>query len=150
LLLERLQSTVPAAEAQQKDFFEPDMSAAKKSSIGFLTERARTLKRLLVHRSPLMPTGLLVFCLDYAKKDTDPLPGIFTAVRERFADFNHTKLRDLVDSAYNFRNEYIAHQKQELKDVETARNGIATWIATLQALNQAREHTQLSRVTGKR
>src|SRR5207253_2040381 len=63
LLIERLLPSVPAVESEQKDFFEPDMSGMKKKSAEFLQERARTLKRLLVYRSPLMLTGVLVFCL---------------------------------------------------------------------------------------
>jgi hypothetical protein len=48
---------VTSSEPGRELYFEPDLSSAKKSSADFLTERARTLKRLMVHRSPLMPAG---------------------------------------------------------------------------------------------
>jgi type III restriction enzyme len=135
LLLERLSGDVPAAEAEQKDFFEPD--TRKKSE--FLTERARTFKRLLVHRSPLMPTGLLIFALEYAEKEEEGLGGIFAAVRKRFADLAKTPLLDLVKWVYSFRNDYIAHEKKELNDVETTRSALKQWVEALRSLQTARQ-----------
>jgi hypothetical protein len=43
------------------------------------------LKRLLVYRSGVMPTGLLSFCLSYAGKTGPSLPAVFTSVRTHFA-----------------------------------------------------------------
>ena len=135
LLLQKLSPDVPAVEAEQKDFFEPDMKDAKKSSVSFLKDRARTLKRLLIHRSPLMPSGILSFCLDYARKDTKPLPGIFTSTRSRFSPLAKTELRDLLDQVYDFRNTYIAHEKEELTDAKLTQSALKTWIGTLQLLH---------------
>ena len=135
LMLERLSSDVPAAEAEQKDFFEPDMR--KKSD--FLMERARTFKRLLVHRSPLMPTGLLIFALEYSQKDEESPGGIFAAVRKRFGDLAKTPLLDLVKGVYSFRNDYIAHEKKELNDVEVTRSALKQWVEALTALQAARQ-----------
>jgi type III restriction enzyme len=134
LLLARLQDEVPTSEPDRKVFFEPDLSSAKKPSIPFLAERARTLKRLLVHRSPLMPTGVLTFCLDYAASESEPLPGIFGSVRARFAALARTKLKSLVDRVYQFRNTYIAHEKAELTRVDETRAAMETWIETLAAI----------------
>jgi len=137
LMLARLSEEVPAEAAAQKDYFEPDMSAAKKKSVSFLTERARTLKRLLVHRNPLMPTGLLKDCLAYAARDTEPLPGIFTAVRSQLSDLAKTNLPTLLDEFYEFRNTYIAHEKEQLHDAAAARNALRVWVDTLVALHEA-------------
>jgi type III restriction enzyme len=140
LLLERLQSDVPAAQADQNDFFEPDMSTAKKKSADFLAERAKTLKRLLVHRAPLMPTGVLVFCLDYAAKPSEPLGGVFKSVRTRFADIAQTDLRGLVQGMYDFRNTYIAHEKAELTDAAVTRTALRDWVTALWRLQSVRSH----------
>ena len=137
VLITRLSPDVPPEATPQKDFFEPDVSTAKKSSVDFLKERARSLKRLLVHRSPLMPTGLLLDCLKYASKDTEPLPGVFTSVRSRLAGLAKTDLTELLDTFYLFRNTYVARAKEELTDVETTRRGLKTWVATLLALHDA-------------
>jgi type III restriction enzyme len=138
LLLERLLPGVPAGEADQKDYFEPDMSGVKKKNVEFLTERARTLKRLLVHRGPLMPTGVLVFCLEYALGDSAPAGGIFTAVRTLFADLKDGPLRERVQQAYEFRNTYIAHEKQPLVDAEVSRGALRQWIEVLQSVEGIR------------
>jgi type III restriction enzyme len=127
---------VTSSEPDRKLYFEPDLSSAKKSSVDFLTDRARTLKRLLVHRSPLMPTGALTFCLDYASSEGEPLPGIFASVRTQFADLAQTKLKILADHVYEFRNTYIAHTKAELQNTDEARAAIATWIETLAVLER--------------
>ena len=134
LLLGRLSADVPAEATAQKDFFEPDLSAVKKKDLGFYGEKARLLKRLLVHRSPLMPVSILQFCLDYAKKDTKPLPGVFASIRSRFSELRGTGLKELIDQYYKFRNTYVAHEKEELKDVETTRSALQLWVDTLGTL----------------
>jgi len=35
-------------------------------------------------------SGMLIFRLEFAHKDTEPLAGVFTLVRNRFVDFAHT------------------------------------------------------------
>lgn len=138
LLLLQLAPDVPAEETKQRDYFEPDMAGLKESKVAFLRERARTFKRLLVHRSPLMPTGLLSFSLEYARSSSEPLAGIFATVRRTFADLAKSSLKDLLDEVYNFRNEYIAHEKEEgLTDVAMAERALKFWIETLLALRSA-------------
>lgn len=140
LLLDRLFADVPADSAAQNDFFEPDLSGIKKRDARFYLERARTAKRLLVHHSPLMPTGLLIFCLQYAAKDTTPVAGIFTSVRTRMSDLSKTKLPELVKQSYDFRNTYIAHEKSEqLTDVEQTRQALGNWVETLTTLHAANQ-----------
>ena len=134
ILLGRLSSDVPAAETAQKDFFEPDMTAVKKKSVNFYKERVRTLKRLLVYRSPLMPIGSLIFCLDYAEKATEPLGGIFASVRHRFSALTKSELPSQLQRIYEFRNKYIAHQDVELTDVDLTKAALKTWVEALQTL----------------
>jgi type III restriction enzyme len=145
LILERLLPFVPAGASEQKDFFAPDMSATSKSSVPFLTDRARTFKRLLVYRNPIMPTGLLVFCLDYAGNASETLSGVFAAVRSLFRDLSGSPLRELVQQVYDFRNTYIAHQKAELTDATAAKTALRTWITAANdihaALAQGAPHT---------
>lgn len=138
LLLQRLSDKVPAVAEDQKQYFEPDLSGAKSKNRSFLSEKCSLLRRLLVHRSPIMPTGLLAFCLDYASKTTEPMPGVLTTVRSRFADLAATPLKNLLDKVYEIRNTYIAHEKQEpLTDAAAARQALRTWLEALSLLNNA-------------
>ena len=137
VLVSQLSPDVPSEAQAQKDFFEPDLSAMKKSSADFLKERARSLKRLLVHRSPLMPTGLLLDCLKYAASAAEPVPGVFTSVRTRLVGVASPELIELLDSFYRFRNTYVAHSKKELTDRDTTHEGLTTWVRTLLALHDA-------------
>ena len=140
LLLGRLSADVPAESAKQKDFFEPDMSGGKARDAKFYLERARTAKRLLVHRNPIMPTGLLVFCLRYAAKDTTPAPGIFSTIRARMSDLGKTNMLELIEESYNFRNTYIAHEKtNQLTDVDQTRQALGQWVEMLTMLHASVE-----------
>ncbi len=138
-MLGRLTGEVPVETAAQRDFFEPDLTDVKKKRRDFLSTKASFLKRLLVHRSPLMPTGLLIFCLDYAQKDSQPLGGVFSAVRARFKNLKESDLKELLDQFYEFRNTYIAHEKGDgLLDRAASQAALEVWVHTLQALHKAR------------
>jgi type III restriction enzyme len=137
VLLARLSNDVPFASEAQKDFFEPMITGVKKKSVEFLKRLAYQLKRLLVHRSPLMPTGLLLECLRYAVGDTEPLPGIFSTIRSRLAAVATKELIETLSVYYEFRNTYVAHEKKELTDPETTRSGLRTSINTLLDLHRA-------------
>ncbi|MAT70328.1 MAG: restriction endonuclease subunit R [Planctomycetaceae bacterium] len=142
LLLERLSQDVPVVEAEQKDYFEPDMgepaNRKERDTAEYLRKRAEPFKRLLVHRSPLMPTGLLVFCLEYAGKDSQPLGGIFTSIYSHFGELAKTDLGSLLKQVYEFRNDYIAHEKKSLDDSEQAKEAVRLWVRTLSKLHQSR------------
>ena len=59
LILERLEPEVPTEPNAQAAFFESDSAPSQR----FVSERVRSLKRLLVQRAPRTPTGLLsLFC----------------------------------------------------------------------------------------
>src|SRR5258705_10648182 len=105
----RPEADVPTAAVEQRDYFEPDVAQLQRTQAAFMKDKAGLLKKLLVHRSPLMPTGVLLFCLDYAAKPNEALAGIFTSVRERFASLAKTDLPGLVKGFYEFRNTYNAH-----------------------------------------
>lgn len=125
LLLARLSEQVPSDEATRDAYF--DASAKK-----FLAERCRTLKRLLVTRSPIMPTGVLLFCLEYAAKPTPGSTGILRSVETELADIATTDLGSELKKQYDFRNEYIAHEKREpLRSVEASKDALRTWAGVL-------------------
>jgi type III restriction enzyme len=139
IMVSRLAQDVPVAAPDQKDFFEPDMSSIKNNSKQkFLLERARGFRRLLVDRTPIMPTGLLLFSLEYARKkdDVESVGGVFSAVRKQFADLAGMDLYERLNKVYDFRNAFIAHQKEDapLTDAEATRAALETWVATLNAL----------------
>jgi type III restriction enzyme len=95
------------------------------------------LRKMLVYRSPLMPTGVLSFCFDYASKNAESPPGIYAAVRKRFADLAATDLPKQMKDVYDFRNTYIAHQKAELTDIARTREALREWIGALVGLHRA-------------
>lgn len=84
-----------------------------------------------------MPTGLLVNVLEHAGT-SKPLGGVFGAVVTEFAPLLDTPLRSLTKQVYEFRNDYIAHEKKELTDVELTRSALKTWVEDLFQLNTAR------------
>ena len=135
ILLDRLEPTLPEEPEEQAAFFSPDLSAEKKKHREFLENQASLLRRFLVHRSPIMPVGLLRFCLEYAAKDEDAPGGILVAVRERFSNLADTDLGELLGAVYDFRNTYVAHSKDELDDRAKAEEALHRWIDAIHKLN---------------
>jgi type III restriction enzyme len=95
LMRGHLEPDVPTAAVAQRDYFEPDLSHLQRTRAEFMRDKAGLLKKLLVHHSPLMPTGLLQFCLDYSAKADEPLSGIFTSVRTKLAPLGRSELPSL-------------------------------------------------------
>jgi type III restriction enzyme len=125
VILQRLNPLLPESPDEREAFFPSTVNS-------FLAERARSLKRLLVARSPIMPTGLLLFCLEYAVKEEAGAGGVFDAVRSSFSDLAKSELPGLLKTQYDFRNEYIAHEKREpLRSVEASREALGTWTSLL-------------------
>ncbi|MEP6994655.1 MAG: hypothetical protein ABI968_09055, partial [Acidobacteriota bacterium] len=144
-----LSDDVPAEAEAQRHHFEPDLSNVRKKDLKFYTEKASLLKRLLVYRSPIMPTGLLGFCLEYAAKDTKPLAGVFSSIRKGFANLSATTLKSILDRVYNFRNTYVAHEKEDLlADATQAREGLSVWVTALVGLFRAQHQEVISASEG--
>lgn len=136
ILLDRLESTLPEESEEQVAFFSPDLSAEKKTKREFLENQASLLRRFLLHRSPIIPVGVLRFCLQYAVKDEEAPGGILAAVRERFSDLADTDLGELLGGVYDFRNTYVAHSEDELDDRDKAEEALRRWIHALERLTE--------------
>ena len=136
ILFESLESTLPDDPEAEAAFFSPDLSAEKKKHREFLDKQASLLRRFLVHRSPIMPVGVLCFCLQYATKNEAAPSGIFTAVRERFGQLAETNLGELLGEVYDFRNTYVAHSKDELDDRAKAEQALHRWIDVIRTLSE--------------
>ena len=52
-------------------------------------------------------------------------------MKEHFSSFGKSELYKVIDEIKEFRNTYVAHQEQELKDKEKARAALKKWIAGL-------------------
>jgi type III restriction enzyme len=135
VLLERLADTVPEGDEEQDAFFSPDLADEKRKHQKFLENQASLLRRFLVNRSPIMPIGLLRFCIEYAAKEQPAPGGILAAVRQRFSDLATTDLGERLGAAYDFRNTYIAHVKEELTARKTAEDGLREWIDAITRLH---------------
>lgn len=137
LLLIRLGPSVPQDAEEQRAFFDTTSSSQQAKRSPYLTERVRSLKRLLVDRSPIMPTGLLLFCLEYHSKDKLATGGVLDAVDVQFATLRSTSLGGAVRDVYSFRNTYIAHEKgEELLSRSTAEAALRQWIDLLLGLEE--------------
>jgi type III restriction enzyme len=137
LLVERLTPYVPSAKAEQKDFFEPELTGIEPKSAKRYQDEFRKLERTLVYRTPISPMGHLRFALEIGLKETHKAP-IFEALRKVFNRTNSQDLFDVLQSVYNFRNKYIAHQEYETITKELARQQLKQWIACLSLLNKGR------------
>src|SRR4030066_68295 len=117
LINEQLLPLMPSTQAEQKAFFEPYYGTLKKGDTDWLNRHASNLRRTLVFKNGLWPSGLLLFCLDYSKMSKYEVGGVFEAIKKSFAEFSNTDLCEAVRAITDFRNTYIAHQEKELYDI---------------------------------
>ncbi len=137
LLVERLTPYVPSAKAEQKEFFEPELTGFEPKTVKRYQDEFRKLERTLVYRTPISPMGHLRFALEMGLKETHKCP-IFEALRKGFGGSSARDLLDVLQSVYNFRNKYIAHQEHDTISKELARQQLKQWIACLSLLNKGR------------
>ena len=119
---------MPGTPTGQKDFFEPYYGNFKKDDIEWLRRHASNLRRTLVFKNGLWPSGLLLFCLGYCRTSKHDVGGVFEAIKQNFSKFNDTDLYATVKDINEFRNRYIAHQEEELTDTKIAKEGLAKWV----------------------
>lgn len=104
-----LLSLMPGSPVEQKDFFEPYYGSLKKGDVEWLKKYANNLKRTLIFKNGLWPSGLLLFCLEYNRTSKYNVGGVFEAIKQSFSKFNETDLYDTVKAMTDFRNTYVAH-----------------------------------------
>ncbi|MBI5739317.1 MAG: restriction endonuclease subunit R, partial [Nitrospirae bacterium] len=128
LIVDLLMPLMPGTPAGQKDFFEPYYGKIRKTDIDWLNRHASNLRRTLIFKNGLWPSGLLLFCLDFCKNNKQDVGGVFVAIKQSFAKFNDSDLFDTVRAITEFRNTYIAHQEKDLTDINAVRKGLISWI----------------------
>ena len=137
LISDTLSAHVPADPQAQKIFFEPLYDSLKKGDVKYHIDNAKRLRRLLVHKTPLMPVGQLNFCLRYSTQ-THEVGGVFQAIRDGFASLGQTNFAAQVESIYEFRNKHVAHVDVELQDRALAETGLKHWVDGLVAIHALR------------
>jgi type III restriction enzyme len=131
LLLKRLLSLIPDPGQEQRAWFNPYVDNLGRAQSQHYLGIAQNLKKTLVYRNGFSPLGLLRTCLDYALNDSTKITGVFEAVKQMFRVKGAADLLTVVANINDFRNTYVAHQEQELKDVNLARDQLTKWIAGL-------------------
>jgi|LQYC01.1.fsa_nt_gi type III restriction enzyme len=131
LMLRVLKEDVPANRTKQYEFFHPDFSELPPGEANFHKRQATNLERTLVDQNGLMPLGLLRWCLDYVRNTQRKTGGVFEVIRLRFGNIAQQDLLEVVDTIYNFRNEYVAHQNRELSDPLLTKKALQDWAGGL-------------------
>jgi type III restriction enzyme len=132
IIVKLLESEIPESRVKQKEFFYPELHySISRGQAKFYERQASNLERTLLYGNGLMPIGLLKWCLEFANEPDDRLTGIFRIVAQKFSIFSESELLKTIDEIYSFRNQYIAHQDQQLLDVELARDNLCMWVQGL-------------------
>jgi type III restriction enzyme len=134
IVFNRLVDDIPRSERDQRDYFEPHMDAT--GGRARLMDNVKRIQKLLVYNSPIMPTSILRFCLEYAQSPADHARGVFESIRRNFRDLRGKGLLGLLTDVYTFRNTYVAHQDKELTDREEARRALGKWVALVVRLEE--------------
>jgi type III restriction enzyme len=140
LLLARLGAAVPVDPDLRERFFEAVSPGGGRPN-PHLVERGRALKRLLVDHAPIMPIGVLLFCLDYQPRAEALASNVFAVIAGVFSDIHGSALRQELRRVYEFRNTYVAHEKgEELTARHLAEEALHDWIDVLVSLEQLIPH----------
>jgi len=136
LILDALLPYVPKTSQEQKAFFDPYCKNLHEKNQLWLKRHSSNLRRTLIDRNGLWPSGLLQFCLEYALTSKDNVGGIFESIKEAFISYAKESLLQTVAQITDFRNKYVAHQEEELTDAKTSSDGLKMWIVGLGKLYQ--------------
>ena len=131
VILEMLQSSVPASRTLQQAWFEPNYASLDHRTRKHYENVAKNLKRGLVYGNSHSVIGLLRSCLDIAVNHSNKVEGVFSVIRKKFDFQNSSELLDRVTSVNDFRNTYIAHTTQMLNDKDVADENLKYWVETL-------------------
>lgn len=134
LIIRQIKQDMPLERVAQNNWFNPDMRFLSERDRTFYSQNANNLKRMLVYNNGVMPLGLLAFCLSYPSQKV-PLDGVFKVLQKRFSLPGAETLAKRLETIKDFRNTYVAHQPEELKDTKIAKKMLGEWIGGLIALN---------------
>lgn len=137
LILGTLLHYIPKTAQEQNAFFDPYYKNLHEKDQQWLKRHASNLRRTLIDRNGLWPSGLLQFCLDYALNSKEDVGGVFEAVKKSFISHARGNLLNTVAKITDFRNKYVAHQESELTDVKISSDGLKMWIVGLVKLYQS-------------
>lgn len=129
-LKKRLGSYVPFSQDEQKAFFNVRVPREIRDADSY-ESMAKNLRRTLVFDNGLSPIGLLRSSLDYALNGEDSLGGIFSALKTALRREDAEALYEAVAEVNNFRNRYVAHQQEELRDRATAKAALKHWVRAI-------------------
>ena len=138
VILKLLGADIPTAREAQRAFFEPDLGKLSERETEMYRRRGKDLKRTLVDHNGMSPIGLLRWCLQYSRQPDDAAVAVFQVVRRRFSGLPDGVYK-LVSNLNTFRNDYIAHQKNELTDPAIARKALQEWASGLRRVWKLRE-----------
>ena len=133
VMLKFFGADIPAERQAQQKFFEPDVSHLPKKEAEMCQRRGKDLRRTLVDHNGMSPIGLLRWCLQFAGEPSGPKDAVFGVVKQRFAVVP-SDICKLVSSINTFRNDYVAHQDQELTDSALARKALEEWATGLRRI----------------
>jgi type III restriction enzyme len=135
ILEQQIKPAIPAQDHER--FFQPSLDHLSKAERAALEKNQRHLFSILVENRPVQRLGTLLFCLGYAQRGTAAAAGgVWQAVRQRFSAPAFQALYGLLDQVNQFRNRYIAHVEQPLRDADEARAALRTWLACLNQMAQ--------------
>ncbi len=134
ILEQQIKPAIPAQD--RKRFFHPSLDHLSEGERAALEKNQRYLYSILVDDRPMQRLGTLLFCLGYAQRDGASVGGVWQVVRQRFSTPAFQALYGLLDQVNQFRNRYIAHVEQPLRDADEARAALRTWLACLNQMAQ--------------
>lgn len=139
LLNSLLREHIPVGKEARDRFFNVDERYYTHFDGDSLRKQASSLKKMLVFGNAVMPIGILSSCLELGREAKSREEGnIITLVEVQFSVFSKSQLPDRVEGIRIFRNNFVAHGKEDaFVDQEAAEKEIKNWATGIVAIHKA-------------
>lgn len=137
IIIRRILPEVPKTGQEQNIWFKPHLGNVPEPQRRDYEFMASNLRKTVILKNGLSPIGLLRTCFQYAIVDKYNIGCVFDSVLNQFSSEGDKTLFDFCSKVNAFRNRYVAHQKEELKDSNTTKDNLKIWIEFLLRLTES-------------
>jgi type III restriction enzyme len=137
VLAQEMMPYVPKARDEQRYYFDPHMSDLPKNLESELKKHTINLRKNLLLGQHNNRIGNLIFCLSFGTSQRFSgcqVGGVWDDVVEAFGGADHQALIPVLNEMNDFRNHYVVHGEEPLKDVDLAEKAMRNWVKGLVAL----------------
>ncbi len=131
ILEKYLKPAIPPDKEASIAFFNPNLERLPQREKALLEKHQRYLRDNLVFGRSIQRLGTLLFCLEYARRGSGNVDGVWKEVERQFSSSTFDELYKVLGRVNEFRNTRVAHVEAPLTDEGEAREAMRSWLRGL-------------------